>query len=55
MLDEKTKAKFEEIKGEAKETAGKVLGDKKLEVEGILEKGISKGKESLSDLKNIFK
>ncbi|MFI3886287.1 CsbD family protein [Streptococcus parauberis] len=52
MTEDKKQAKFEEVKGEAKEAAGKVLGDKKLEVEGLIEKELGKEKESVEDLKN---
>lgn len=56
MTEDKKQAKFEEVKGEAKEAAkeaaGKVLGDKKLEVEGLIEKELGKEKEPVEDLKN---
>lgn len=45
MTEEKFDPKFEEVKGSAKEAAGKVLGDKKLEVEGLVEKEIGKIKQ----------
>ncbi|VTS21971.1 CsbD family protein [Streptococcus pseudoporcinus] len=45
MTKEKVDSKFEEVKGRAKEVAGKVLGDKKLEVEGLVEKEIEKIKQ----------
>ncbi|EGE53929.1 hypothetical protein [Streptococcus parauberis] len=52
MTEDKKQAKFGEVKGEAKEAAGKVLGDKKLEVEGLIEKELGKEKEPVEDLKN---
>lgn len=52
MVDLKEQSKFEEMKGEAKEAAGKVLGDKKLEVEGLIEKELAKEKEFSGNLKN---
>ncbi|EGJ27853.1 CsbD family protein [Streptococcus porcinus] len=45
MTEQKLDSKFEEVKGRAKEAAGKVLGDKKLEVEGLVEKEIGKIKQ----------
>lgn len=43
--------KFEEVKGKAKEAAGKVLGDKQLEVEGLVEKEVGKAKQVIDQLK----
>ncbi len=42
MVEEKFDPKFEEVKGKAKEAAGRVLGDKELEVEGYVEKEIGR-------------
>lgn len=51
MSHETLDPKFEEVKGKAKEAAGKVLGDKQLEVEGLVEKEVGKAKQVIDQLK----
>lgn len=51
MSDEKYKAKLDQVKGSLKEGLGKVTGDKKAEVEGLVDKTLAKGKEIIDDIK----
>ncbi|MDO4680528.1 MAG: CsbD family protein [Aerococcus sp.] len=44
--------KFDQLKGKAKEAAGKVTGDKKTETEGKAENLGGKIKEAVNDLKD---
>ncbi len=44
MSEEKFDAKLEQLSGSAKEVIGKLTGDKEIEVEGLVEKGIGKAK-----------
>lgn len=41
-----------EIAGKAKEVAGKVAGDPKLQVEGLVEQGVGKAQQALGGLKD---
>ena len=43
--------KLNQAKGALKEGAGKLTGDKKTEIEGAVEKVVSKAKDSLEDIK----
>ena len=51
MSDEKYKAKLDQVKGSLKEGLGKVTGDKKVEIEGLLDKTLAKGREIVDDIK----
>ncbi|PIA83653.1 CsbD family protein [Streptococcus parauberis] len=53
MSEEKFDAKFDQVKGSVKESAGKLTGDKELEAEGTADKVIGKGKELAEDAKEI--
>lgn len=48
---EKLDAKLDQVTGSAKELAGKVLGDKGLEAEGLVDNLIGKAKEVAADAK----
>lgn len=52
MSEEKFDAKLEQLSGSAKEVIGKLTGDKEIEVEGLVEKGIGKAKELVEDAKD---
>ena len=43
--------KLQQATGAAKEVAGKVAGDKSLEAEGAVEKGLGKAKEVIDNVK----
>lgn len=49
MFD-KLDAKLDQVTGSAKELAGKVLGDKKLEAEGLVDNLIGKAKDVAADV-----
>lgn len=51
MSDEKYKAKLDQVKGSLKEGIGKVTGDKKVEIEGLVDKTLAKGREIVDDIK----
>ncbi|WFM81848.1 CsbD family protein [Streptococcus ruminicola] len=51
MSDEKYKAKLHQVKGSLKEGLGKVTGDKKVEIEGLVDKTLAKGREIVDDIK----
>lgn len=52
MSEDKLSAKLEQLSGSVKEGLGKLTGDKEIEVEGIVEKGIGKAKELVEDAKD---
>ena len=52
MSEDKLSAKQEQLSGSVKEGFGKLTGDKEIEVEGIVEKGIGKAKELVEDAKD---
>lgn len=43
--------KLNQAKGALKESAGKLTGDKKTEIEGAVEKVVAKAKDGLEDVK----
>lgn len=53
MFD-KLDAKVDQLAGSAKETAGKVLGDKSLEAEGLVDNLVGKAKEATVDAKDAL-
>jgi uncharacterized protein YjbJ (UPF0337 family) len=55
MKNEKIKNKVNEITGNAKEVVGKLTGDKTLELEGNVQKNISKIRASYDDLRDSVK
>ncbi|MGQ7354656.1 CsbD family protein [Streptococcus suis] len=52
MSEDKFSAKLDQLSGSVKEGLGKLTGDKEIEVEGIVEKGIGKAKELVEDAKD---
>ncbi|BBA93126.1 MULTISPECIES: CsbD family protein [Streptococcus] len=54
MSEEKFGAKLEQLAGSVKEGIGKLTGDKEIEMEGLVEKGIGKAKELVEDAKEGF-
>ena len=47
--------KLNQVKGAVKENVGKLTGDKKLEVEGVVEKTAAKVKDVANDVAEDFK
>lgn len=54
-VEHKIDAKVDQVKGTAKETYGKVAGNKKVETEGKVEKVVGKVKETAEKIKNDIK
>lgn len=54
-IADKAKAKVQEAVGEAKESTGKATGNERLEGEGKVDKGESKGKQVGENLKDAAK
>ncbi|HFI0701133.1 TPA: CsbD family protein [Streptococcus suis] len=52
MSEDKLNAKLDQLTGSVKEGLGKLTGDKGLEVEGLVEKGLGKAKEIVEDAKD---
>ena len=52
MSEDKLNAKLDQLTGSVKEGFGKLTGDKGLEVEGLVEKGLGKAKELVEDSKD---
>lgn len=52
MSEDKLNAKLDQVTGSVKEGLGKLTGDKSLEVEGLVEKGLGKAKELVEDAKD---
>lgn len=52
MGTDKFKGLINEIEGQLKETTGKVIGNKELEVKGKVQKAAGKTQATYSDLKN---
>ena len=52
MSEDKISAKFEQLSCSVKEGFCKLTGDKEIEGEGIVEKGIGKAKELVEDAKD---
>lgn len=50
MNKDQVKGRIQEVKGKAKELAGELLGEKDLEVEGILEKNLGKVQAGFGDI-----
>ncbi len=55
MSKEKINPKLNQAEGTVKKTAGKVLGDKKIESEGVVKEVAAKGEELFSDIKDTIK
>lgn len=52
MTENKLKSKLEQATGSVKQGLGKLTGDKKTEVEGLIEKTSGKAKELAGDAKD---
>lgn len=52
MSEEKLNAKLDQVAGGIKEGFGKLTGDKKTEVEGVVQQTVAKGKELVEDAKD---
>jgi uncharacterized protein YjbJ (UPF0337 family) len=55
MNKDQVKGRVEQAKGAVKETAGKVVGNKKLETEGQIDKSTGKAQATYGDLKEDVK
>ena len=55
MNKDQVKGRGKEIAGKTKEVTGKVVGNKSLEVKGIVEKNIGKAQADLGDARNNVK
>ncbi len=49
------KGKIKEMKGGAKEVAGRIVGDDDLEAEGIIEKTVGKVQQKVGDIEKRFR
>jgi uncharacterized protein YjbJ (UPF0337 family) len=49
------KGRVEEVKGAIKETAGKLVGNEKLETEGNVQKNVGKAQAKFGDVKHDIK
>ena len=54
-VDDKIKNAAEDLKGKAKETAGKVTGNERLEAEGDLDQAKAGVKKAGEDVKDVFR
>jgi len=55
MNKDQVKGRVKEVQGSAKEVAGKIVGNKKLEIEGKVQKNVGKFQAGFGDLKNSLK
>ena len=55
MNKDQVKGRAEQVKGSVKETTGKVVGNKKLESEGEIDKATGKARADYGDLKEDVK
>ncbi|MEV5282877.1 CsbD family protein [Streptomyces sp. NPDC051994] len=53
--DEKMKAKAEQAKGKVKETAGRAVGNERLEAEGRVEQAKGDARQAKEKIKDVFK
>ncbi|MFF9216836.1 CsbD family protein [Streptomyces viridosporus] len=53
--DQKAKAKTEQVKGKAKEAAGRVLGNERLEAEGRAEQSKGDARQAKEKTKDVFR
>ncbi|MFB6809476.1 CsbD family protein [Streptomyces sp. NPDC056387] len=53
--DEKTQAKGEQVKGKAKEAAGRVVGNERLTAEGRADQAKGDAREAKEKVKDVFK
>jgi uncharacterized protein YjbJ (UPF0337 family) len=55
MEKEHVKGAFEKVKGSVEDAAGKLTGDKKLQVEGKVDKAKGAAHETIGDIKDAAK
>ena len=55
MNKDQVKGRVEEVKGKVKEVTGAVIGNKRLETEGKVEKNVGKGQAAYGDAKKTIK
>lgn len=55
MNKDQVKGRLKEAKGEIKKDAGKLVGNKSLEAEGVIDKATGKVQSALGDGKNAIK
>ncbi|WP_027192699.1 CsbD family protein [Fundidesulfovibrio putealis] len=55
MDKDQVKGRAKEVSGKVKEVAGKVVGDKKLEAKGNIEKNVGKAQAAYGDVKSEVK
>lgn len=55
MNKDQVKGRVKEVQGSAKEVAGKIVGNKQLEIEGKVQKNVGKFQAGFGDLKNSLK
>jgi uncharacterized protein YjbJ (UPF0337 family) len=55
MADQHAKGAASTVRGTVKEVAGKVTGDRELEVEGKAEKGLGKAQNGLGDVQDALR
>ncbi|GHH49687.1 CsbD family protein [Streptomyces sp. CA-294286] len=53
--EKKSKAKSDQVKGAAKETAGRAVGNERLEAEGRAQRAKGDGRQSVEKAKDAFK
>ncbi len=55
MNEDQVKGRVKQVKGSVKETTGKVVGSKRLEAEGTIDKAVGKTQATYGDLKEDAK
>jgi uncharacterized protein YjbJ (UPF0337 family) len=55
MNKDQVKGRYEEAKGKVKEVAGHVVGNKDVELEGIIQKNVGKAQAAVGDIKADLK
>lgn len=55
MNKDQVKGRIEEVKGALKEVAGNLVGNKKLESEGLVQKNVGKTQSGLGDIQSDIK
>lgn len=55
MNKDQVKGRLNEAKGKVKEVAGNLVGNKNLEIEGVVQKNIGKAQAKLGDVKSDLK
>lgn len=55
MNKDQVKGRYEEAKGKVKEVAGHVVGNKDVELEGIIQKNVGKAQAAVGDTKADLK